>query len=119
MHGLWSVWVREAGRLCGVCRGAESVRTHMGHSDGLTGRSGSCRSSRGGHVLATNAADEPTPDLVGGTLLAAREGARTGDECPRTVIIWSLVLEQHEDVLCAVGRPAGDNSTVCCTQRLR
>ena len=118
VHGLGPVWICKARGLGGVGGGTKSVRSHVGHSDGLTGRAGSCRSSRGGHVLDTNATGEPASDLVGGSQLAAGVRARASDECSWTVIIGSLRQEQPEHVLCAVGGPAGDNPTVRFNQRL-
>jgi hypothetical protein len=116
--GLRPPRVSKTGGFGGIGGGAESMRAHVADSDGLPGGSGSCRCG-GSHTLSrTDATVEATPNLLGSIQLSPCERAGSGDESTRTIVVWSLSLEERSNALCAVGGPGGNKASVGLAERL-
>jgi hypothetical protein len=113
------VGISESGGFDGVGRGPERVRAHVGDGDCLTGGSGSGRCSSSLQVTRRDTAGEPTANLVRSADFSSGERAGPVDESPWAVIIWSLILEQPQNPLGAVGRPCGNEPPLGLAQRLR
>ena len=84
----------------------------MAYGDGLTGGFASGHGGRGPYIARTNATDKPPANLVGSSQFTSGEGAGSGDESARAVVIGSLGLEEPQDSLCAVGGPCSSKTTV-------
>jgi hypothetical protein len=59
-----------------------------------------------------DASDEPATDLRSGVQLSPGVSPSSGDGSTRTIVGWSLGLEQPQDALGAVGGPSGDETPV-------
>lgn len=115
---LWPIGSRQNGGFDGIRRGTQCMRAHVADAYGLTGGPG----SRGGcgrtHLAGRHAADEAAADLLGNVQLATGERPSAGDGRARTIVSGSFGLEQHQDPLCAIGRPGGDKAPVGFAERL-
>lgn len=69
--------------------------------------------------MCGTARDEPPTDLSRRIELATRKSPGSVDRITRSLVGRRLSLEQGEDSLGAVRRPAGHQSAVRVTQRLR
>jgi hypothetical protein len=102
----------QAGSLNGIGGGAERVRAHVAHGYCLTRGSGGRQGGRRSPLGNGDAPDEPATDLRGGVQLSPGVSPSSGDGSTRTIVGWSLGLEQPQDALGAVGGPSGDETPV-------
>jgi hypothetical protein len=119
VDGFRPVWPGKACGFDGISGGAQCVRSHMAHGDGLTGGPSSGRCGRSLYLTRTDATDEPTADLLSSVQLCVGECAGPSDQSPRAVIIGSFNLEQRQNPLCTVGGPRSHQTSIGLAERLR
>lgn len=115
---LGAIRISKSGGSDRIGGGPQRVCAHVADGDGLTGGPRRSRRGRGLHVVRRDATGKATADLLPGAELTAGEGARSGDESPRAIVVGSLSLEMGQNPFCAVGGPCGNQASVGFAQCL-
>ena len=89
-----TVRLRKADGLDGIGSGTQCMRTHVADGDRLTRGAGRSRRGRRPHLTRPHATCEPLANALGRVQLSPGVCARPGNQRPRSIITWSVGLEQ-------------------------